>query len=117
MPSNLSARQVLERHGVRSPKRVDLEAIAETLGVRIRVIKLEGCEGRIWGCDDTAVVSISEDLTPHRQRFCLAHELGHWMEDRGQIGFFCSRNDVKTDWTAQGLSLKQLATLEGNDPE
>ena len=61
-----------------------LEAIAFHLGARVRFRKLEGCEARIIGCNDAAIITIHHECSPTRKRFSLAHEIGHWTYHRGQ---------------------------------
>lgn len=63
---------------------IDLEAIAFHLGARVRYRKLEGCEARIIGCIDAAIITIDEDCSYRRKRFSLAHEIGHWTHHKGQ---------------------------------
>ena len=33
-----------------------------------------------------------------RQRFSAAHELGHWMYDRGKVAFACSKTVLNSEW-------------------
>lgn len=77
--------KILEELGIIEPKDIDLDAIAWHLGAKVKYRALEGCEARIIGSGDRAVISINNrNTTPARQRFSLAHELGHWMHHRGQ---------------------------------
>lgn len=59
----------------------------------MKVRKLPRCEARIIGTEDRAIISISEDSGPQRQRFSVAHELGHWDLHRGQQ-FECRTSDI-----------------------
>lgn len=69
--------------GVTYPAEIDLEAIAWTMGAKVRYRPLDGCEARIIGRDDQAIITINERSPPRRQRFSLAHEIGigHTTED------------------------------------
>ena len=78
------AERVPQELGISEPKEIDLEAIAFHLGARVRFHKLEGCEARIIGCNDTAIITIHHGCSPTRKRFSLAHEIGHWKHHRGQ---------------------------------
>jgi IrrE N-terminal-like domain len=78
------AERVLQELGISEPAEIDLEAIAFHLGARVRFRRLEGCEARIIGCNDTAIITIHRDSSPTRKRFSLAHEIGHWKHHRGQ---------------------------------
>ncbi len=76
---------ILKRLGITEPSEIDLEAIAWTLGVRVRYRLLDGCEARIIGHDDQAIVTVNNRSSLRRQRFSLAHELGHWNHHRGKL--------------------------------
>jgi hypothetical protein len=78
------AERLLQDLGVTEPKEIDLEAIAFHLGARVRFRRLDGCEARIIGCNDTAIITVREDSKPSRKRFSLAHEIGHWSHHRGK---------------------------------
>jgi hypothetical protein len=86
--------KLLWRYGVTEPQDIDLEAIAFGLGAEVRYRKLDGCDARIIGNNTTAIISINADAYRPRQRFSLAHEIGHWHEDRGNGGFFCAAEDI-----------------------
>ena len=78
------AERLLQELGITEPKEIDLEAIAFHLGARVRYHRLEGCEARIIGRKDAAIITIGEGCTPRRKRFSLAHEIGHWTHHNGQ---------------------------------
>jgi hypothetical protein len=78
------AERLLQNLGIVEPQEIDLEAIAFHLGARVRYRKLEGCEARIIGCNDAAIITIDEDCSHRRKRFSLAHEIGHWTHHKGQ---------------------------------
>lgn len=63
------------------------------MGVSVRYLPLSGCEARILGARDRAVVSVNSRSSPGRKRFSLAHELGHWKFHRGQ-SLFCRESDI-----------------------
>ena len=78
------AERLLQEVGVTDPNEIDLEAIAFYLGARVRYRKLEGCEARIIGRNDAAIITIGKDCSDRRERFSLAHEIGHWTHHKGQ---------------------------------
>lgn len=78
------AERLLQELGITEPQEIDLEAIAFHLGARVRYRRLEGCEARIIGRNDAAIITIGEGCTPRRKRFSLAHEIGHWTHHKGQ---------------------------------
>jgi len=84
-------RRLLEL-GIFDPSAIDLEAIAWDEGVRVQYKDLVGCEARLVGCNDRAIITIRRGSDPRRKRFSLAHELGHWNYHRGR-SFECRVDD------------------------
>lgn len=78
------AERFLQELGVTEPEEIDLEAIAFYLGARVRYQPLDGCEACIIGNADAAIISVNSGSSRRRQRFSIAHELGHWCHHRGQ---------------------------------
>lgn len=78
------AEQLLLELGVTAPREIDLEAIAFHVGALVRYRVLHGCEARIVGAKDKAIVAVNQSGHRRRQRFSIAHELGHWHHHRGQ---------------------------------
>jgi len=85
---------LLEHLGITLPEEIDIEAIAQYCGATILYKDLKGCEARIIGFKDRAVISVNRSSSRPRQRFSAAHELGHWMRDRGEVLFACSIADM-----------------------
>jgi hypothetical protein len=84
---------------------VPVESIAEDLlGLRIDEADLGECSGMLLPAERLILVNASEamsgDTPTHRQRFTIAHELGHWichangMEDAPT---YCRSQDVSQD--------------------
>jgi Zn-dependent peptidase ImmA (M78 family) len=86
--------RILWNYGITDPAEIDLEAIAFDLGATVRYRKLDGCDARIVGNATTAIISINTNSYPARQRFSLAHEIGHWHEDRGTGVLPCAAEDI-----------------------
>ncbi len=78
------AERLLQSYGVTKPGEIDLEAIAYSLGARVKYRLLEGCEARIVGKGNSAIISVNSASSVQRQRFSIAHELGHWKYHRGK---------------------------------
>ncbi|MBU1223472.1 MAG: ImmA/IrrE family metallo-endopeptidase [Gammaproteobacteria bacterium] len=85
---------ILKSFGIDSPKQIDLEAIAFELGAKVRYRKIDGSEARIVGNGVSAIITVNEDHKATRQRFSIAHELGHWVERHGKGGFICAKEDI-----------------------
>lgn len=79
-----AAERLLQELGITEPNEIDLDAIAFHSGARVRYRPLDGCEARIVGTGDRAVITVNSDSQYRRKRFSIAHELGHWHHHRGQ---------------------------------
>lgn len=77
--------KLLRSLGCRTPEDIDLEALAWSLGAKVKYRSLKSCEARICGHGDKAIISIDSGKTPQRRRFSLAHEIGHWVYHKGQL--------------------------------
>ena len=106
MKQRISAQEILQKYGVTSPDEIDLEAIAYCENARVRYQNIEGSEARLMGIGNRAIITIDSKSDHNRQRFSLAHELGHWIGDRGTVGKLCKREVIgpnqsnnKINWT------------------
>lgn len=88
------AEQLLQELGVTEPGEIDLEAIAFYRRARVRYRPLGGCEARIIGRENEAIISVRANSNPRRKRFSIAHELGHWHYHRGQC-LTCRAEDYR----------------------
>lgn len=84
--------------GIEAPEEIDIEAIAEYCGATVVYEPLAGCAARILGLGDRAIITVDSGSLPARRRFSAAHELGHWMCDRGRIGFSCTEQALVAGW-------------------
>lgn len=80
--------------GITEPHEIDLEAIAYFKGAEVKYEPLAGCEARIIGYDERAIITLNATSIPERQKFSLGHEIGHWLKDRGRIGNLCSKSEI-----------------------
>ncbi len=88
--------EILSSLGISEPEEIDIEAIAQVFGATVVFRPLTGCEARIVGLGDRAVISISAGSIRTRQRFSAAHELGHWMIDAGSAVLDCTPSEFPT---------------------
>jgi len=95
-----SAAQLLSELGITSPDEIEIEAIAFHCGATIRYRPLTGCAARIVGHGDNAIITVDSGSPRGRQRFSAAHELGHWMHDRGKASFTCQEEQFVKEWSA-----------------
>jgi Zn-dependent peptidase ImmA (M78 family) len=97
-PPRMTADRIVKELGISEPHDIDIEAIAQYCGATILYEKLTGCEARIVGKADRAIITVNSDSRRGRQRFSAGHELGHWMYDRNRIGFSCTNAVFRSQW-------------------
>lgn len=90
-----SAERLLISLGVTDPMEIDVEAIALTMGAKVKYRSLEGCAARITGTMEKAVITVDEGSRWRRRRFSVGHELGHWRYHRGQT-FECKMVNIES---------------------
>lgn len=87
------AEDILRSLGITDPKEIDLAAIAWSLGAKVRSRPLDGCEARIMGVGNSAIITVNSRSHSRRQRFSIGHELGHWKKHRGQV-MVCRSDEI-----------------------
>ena len=87
------AEELLKDLGVIGASDIDIEAIAYYVGAVIKYRPLNGCEARIIGANDHAVITVNSLAIRTRQRFSAAHELGHWHYHQGR-SLMCLSDDI-----------------------
>jgi Zn-dependent peptidase ImmA (M78 family) len=88
------AYDLLRYLGISEPKDIRLNLLSEVCDAKIKYRVLTGCEAYIIGVNSKATIFISNAIDRNRQRFCIGHELGHWMLDRGTPRFSCKAEDI-----------------------
>lgn len=79
-----AAGSILEKHNIERPP-VDVSAIASALGIVVKIGEMgENISGALYREHGKAVVGINKNEGPQRQRFTLAHEIGHFVLHRDQ---------------------------------
>lgn len=83
------AMELLKRHHVTAPP-VDVESVATAEGARVRRQGLQDGTSGVLIRDQAGVVTIGVNALhhPNRQRFTIAHELGHFVLHGDQPGVF-----------------------------
>lgn len=99
MRGDSPAEPLLRSLGVTHPADIDLEAIAWSLGVKVRDAVLESCEARIIGYRDRAIITVQKGGDPRRRRFSIGHELGHWVHHRGRSSV-CRSSEISNPKSA-----------------
>lgn len=80
--------------GITTPSEISLRGLCDVCDVKVEERILTDCEARIIGGKRGAVVSVQQGIMETRKRFCVGHELGHWMHDRGTPSFECTKSDI-----------------------
>ncbi len=78
MSTILDPNTLLKASRVRDPRDIDVERIAIELGFRVRYVRMSSCDARILMTKNVKSITVHEELSRHRQRFSVAHEIGHF---------------------------------------
>lgn len=78
------AREVREQLPIGRPPPVDIERVATEWGLAVEyVVRPSGFHGQM--VRDRAVIEVSRGDPRHRQRFTIAHEMGHYVLDHNPV--------------------------------
>ena len=77
-----------------------MEIIAQYCGATVTYEPLNACEARVLGLGEHAIITVNSASTPQRQRFSAAHELAHWVHDRGKLAAACTATAIRNSWGA-----------------
>lgn len=108
-----AAERVLIQLGISRPQEIDLDAIAWHLGAAVKYRHMDSADATIVGSPTRAVIAVNSSNIATRQRFSLAHELGHWHYHRGQI-LVCAPNDIR-DFSGGPLDPERQADAFASD--
>ena len=78
--------KLLKELGILRPEEIDVEAIAEYAGATVVYDELRGCGGGLVARGDRAIITADRRAPREEQRLAVAHELAHWILDRGESG-------------------------------
>jgi len=102
----LEAKKIINQFGITRPNEYSLEEIIAGLkGPIIKYERLVGSEGRIVNSKEFSIITINENSNIQRQRFTLAHELGHYVMHRNKRLIYDTEDNF-WDWN----SYNQLET-------
>ena len=107
--AELIAREILERFGNHVP--VDVEAIAKSYNLSIRTQALEeSVSGMLVIKDDGGLIGVNETHHPNRQRFTVAHELGHFLLHRHASNVFIDTGPIffRDESSSDGSKLREI---------
>jgi len=106
-----AATKLITENGVRAAP-VPVERIARRMGAQIRYAPLDGdLSGMATITSGVCIIGVNSLHPPQRQRFTLAHELGHHqlhrdiLEDKVHL----DRGSLRRDWlSSQGLDAREI---------
>ncbi len=94
--------------GWTNPLDFTLEEIANSLGVCVREIPIQGSEGRILINKNTGIISINSSITHlGKKNFVLAHEIGHFLMHKEIEYLFTDNYKTLSDWHTNGIHERQ----------
>jgi Zn-dependent peptidase ImmA (M78 family) len=102
------ARALIERLGVKAPP-VPVEKLAKALGVRVEYNPFDDeLSGMTFLREGRPVIGVNANHLPNRQRFTIAHELGHVLLHRDELdaAVLIDKNFIPRD----------AVSAEGTDP-
>ena len=114
---------LLRELAIKSPRDIDVGAIAEFCGADVEVDGLDGSQASLVGLGDRAIITVKRDSDPVDRRFSIAHELGHWNLDRGTVLFDCDRGklgepfSVADRWQLMNTWSRTYRALDKDGPE
>jgi Zn-dependent peptidase ImmA (M78 family) len=85
------ASDLLERYSVTEPS-VPVERLAHDLGLTVEYTDLgDEISGVLVMADDSATIGVNDSQPPVRQRFTIAHEIGHYILHRNWSELFIDK--------------------------
>ena len=116
---------VLQRCGVDAPN-FDIRDVAWVLGIVVKIGGVSGGDARIVKTDDgRGIIRLNQAITdPVRQRFSIAHEIGHWEQHPNlSQGYLCtaaqlrdygrSVEEAEANWFAATLLMPKFLIPQG----
>jgi Zn-dependent peptidase ImmA (M78 family) len=95
----IEAERVLSKCGV-TELPVPIEYVADCLGLRVRRAPSTEFSGLLLRRDGTAMVGVNSNEAPVRQRFTIAHEIGHFVMHPQKDAFVDFRKNFRPNGPA-----------------
>lgn len=104
------AKRLIHEHGIKKPP-VPVESVAERLGAQISYSPFEGdLSGMVFRDDAKVIIGVNSLHHPNRQRFTIAHEIGHMLLHKGQEVHVdrTYRVNLRDDLSSQAVSRDEI---------
>lgn len=95
--------------GITDPRDLDVDLIAMDANMEVDYEPLKGCEATLIGVGDRAIATVRRSSVRGRERFSVAHELGHWDMHRGQT-FRCRLDEPDENLASDANREKEADT-------
>jgi Zn-dependent peptidase ImmA (M78 family) len=105
-----AAEAIIEDLGITQIAELDVEAIAFDAGVEVLYEPMTGCEATLVGVGNHAIATINPSPHRGRERFSVAHEVGHWKLHRGR-SFRCRVDQVEENFSSTSSLEKEADTF------
>jgi len=106
-----AALELISRHGIKAAP-VSIERIAKSLGIRLEYAPLDAeLSGLACVKDGVPIVGVNTLHAPNRQRFTIAHEIGHLQLHRTELegSVHVDRGSLRRDaLAAAGVDAKEI---------
>lgn len=80
------ANKLLTKYCINTPKEIDLEAILYCENLSLKREPLDTCEGKIIFDSSMGIITVNSLITDFKQqRFIIAHEMGHFFNEKFSI--------------------------------
>jgi Zn-dependent peptidase ImmA (M78 family) len=94
--------------GWTGPTDFTLDEIAAALNIYVKEAVITGSEGRILIRKNSAVITISSEIThPGKRNFVLSHEIGHFLLHKQVSPLYCDTDQTLADWYRNGPQEQQ----------
>ena len=91
--------EIIEYFCIDHPNEIDLDAICFHFKAKVERRSLSGCEGRLIGFKERAIITVNSSSSKKRQRFTAGHELCHWLNDKGNVSHRCTEKTLLNAWS------------------
>lgn len=102
-----AAERLLESLGITQPP-VPVEDIAHRLGIVVMRDAMRDVSGMLLRDSGPSVIAVNSSHSPRRQRFTIAHELGHFQLHRGVFVDPDTRINLRSSRASSGVDREEI---------